>query len=119
MGRPVFKLRHHTHQLIPVYAHKTAIGCTPRFFVTSEEAKEMLANGSASKFSTKSNSGRGKALQLTIAFEQFRGQSAQMGPRVTERAGDDSEPGCQLARAAALSYLMLRAGSYCPLVLRA
>jgi hypothetical protein len=111
MGRPVFKLRQHTHTMYPVYAHKTALGCRPLFMVTGEEAKEMLANGSAQKVS------KGKALQLTVAFEQFRGQSAQMGPRVTERAGDDSEPGCQLARAAALSYLMLRAGSYCPLIL--
>lgn len=116
MGRPVFKLRQHTYTMYPVYAHKTALGCRPLFLVTAEEAKEMLANGSAQKVS------KGKALQLTIAFEQFRGQSAQMGPRVTERAASDAfdmrEPGCHMAQVAALSYLMLRPGSYCPLVLR-
>jgi hypothetical protein len=46
-------------------------------------------------------------LQITI-----RGMSCKMGPRVTEDAAD----GSGTAQAAAEAYLIIFAGSYCPLI---
>jgi hypothetical protein len=48
----------------------------------------------------------------------IRGMSCQMSPRVTADACDESAPGHKLAKAAAEAYLMIFAGSYCPLMLR-
>lgn len=42
----------------------------------------------------------------------IHGKSCQMGPRVTEEAAE----GSRLAQEAALAYLMIFAGSYCPLI---
>jgi hypothetical protein len=47
----------------------------------------------------------------------IHGTSCEMGPRVTEDACDEQAPGHKLAKAAAEAYLMIWAGSYCPLVL--
>lgn len=58
---------------------------------------------------------RNRKLFLRIVIH---GKSCQMGPRVTEDAADESAPGHELAKAAALAYLMIHAGSYCPLILQ-
>lgn len=49
----------------------------------------------------------------------IHGMSCEMGAGVTHDACDESEPGHKLAKAAAEAYLMIWAGSYCPLVMKA
>lgn len=106
---------------IRIYEHGTSCYGSPLDFCT-REAASLLVERKLARWRMKGfaiqfreppvkRSKHKKFIEIVI-----RGQSAQMGPGVTERAGDESEPGHELAQAAALSYLMTYAGSYCPLV---
>lgn len=102
----------------PVYARGPIYGKSPIFVVTEDERRQMLQNGSAEVVSD------GAAIRLLLNLDQFRGVSCQMGPRVTENAAFGEEHLSELAKLAALSYLLGMAardnqlGSYCPLLLR-
>jgi hypothetical protein len=84
--------------IFPVYAHKSALGCRPLFFVNKEVKLWMLAEGSAKSMA------RGKALQLLINILELRGVSCQMGPKVIERAVMGTSAQRELALTAAASY---------------
>jgi hypothetical protein len=93
--------------MFPVYARGIVYG-TPLFWVSKQQARELLSNGSAKSINSRS------AIQLLLNLEQFRGVSAQMGPSVTVKA----MLGSLFHQECAQSYLMLRPGSYCPLIPR-
>lgn len=92
--------------MFPVYSKGCIMGARPLFMVSAEERREYVANGSAKPVH------RGKAIQLLLNLEQFRGPSAQMGPSVTIRAA----LGSRFHQAIAQAYIT--AGSHCPLVLK-
>lgn len=68
----------------------------------------MISNGSAKPIN------RGKAVQLLLNLEQFRGQSAQMGPSVTVKATF----GSGFHRAICQAWMNDGVGTYCPLIPR-
>ena len=122
MGIPFSKYAH-PNDLVRVYGanQRPGLGTTPKGYMTREDAREAVRRNFAVPCV------KGFAIHLRPDPEQrfkkwnritIRGQSCQMGPRVTQLAADDSEPGCGRAREAAESYLMIWAGSYCPLVLK-
>lgn len=92
--------------MFPVYARESVIGAHPICVVTEFERLELLANGSAKSVSN------GAAIKLLLNLEQFRGQSAQMGPSVTVRAA----LGSRFHKAIAQAYMM--SGTHCPLILK-
>lgn len=92
--------------MFPVYARGSVVGISPIFFAPEDMAGEMLRNGSAKKISDVN----GKAIQLLLNLEQFRGVSAQMGPRVTFLAAGGSRFHQEIAQA------YMTAGTHCPLI---
>jgi len=71
---------HYRDRVYPVYSPGPIRGARPLFLVDFLARREYLDNGSAKPVH------RGKAIQLLHSSKQFRGVSAQMGPRVTLNA---------------------------------
>jgi hypothetical protein len=87
--------------MYPVYARESVRGAHPVCIVTEFERLELLLNGSAKSINN------GVAIRLLLTLEQFRGISAQMGPRVTFLAAS----GSRFHQECAQAYLMAKAGN--------
>lgn len=121
MGIPISKYSL-PNGLVRVYNwdQRPGLGTQPSGYVTREDANKAV------KLKMAVPCVKGFAIHLKPdpqrRFKKFlriviHGTSCTMGPRVTHDACDEAEPGHKLAKAAAEAYLMIWAGSYCPLLL--
>lgn len=120
MGIPFSKYQHPSG-LVRVYDwdQRPGLGTEPTGYMMREDASEAVKRGYAvpcvKGFAIHLKPDPQRRFQKWIEIV-IRGQSCKMGPCVTLSAADDDDPGCNLAREAAIAYLMIWAGSYCPLI---